>query len=136
MQTEAEYNRAMIRMWSFISFVAVILLVCHHVGGFDRMDLFMRGPLNPYVHFTDELRCALEQVSDKALKGDLSAEEAKTLLEKWDVRRCIVDKGTVGWTIPYFGIGKSVEYLYSPRKPCPSDEYQPLGNNWYWRKIR
>ena len=126
----------------FASLLAVMLLVCFHVSGFDRMDGFMRGPLNPYAFFTDEVRCALEQASAKVVKGDLSAEDAKTLLGKWDVRRCVVGKGTVGWTIAYYSIAKSVEYVYSPGKPFPGansldeDEYRPLGNNWYWRRIR
>ena len=124
------------KLCEFASLLAVMLLVCFHVSGFDRMDGFIRGPLNPYAFFTDEVRCALEQASNKAIKGELSAKEAKPLFEKWGVRRCIVDKGTVGWTIPYFSIAQSVEYVYSPGRFCSGDEYKPLGNNWYWRRLR
>ena len=118
------------KLCEFASLLAVMLLVCFHVSGFDRMDGFIRGPLNPYAFFTDEVRCALEQASDKAIKGELSTKEAKIFLEKWNVCRCYVEGGTVSWTIAYSAVN-TVVYVYSPGRPCSSD-YQPLWNNWYW----
>ncbi len=123
------------KLCEFASLLAVILLVYVHVSGFDRMDGFIRGPLNPYAFFTDEVRCALEQASNKAIKGELSAEEAKALLEKWNIRRCYVEGRTAAWTIAYSPI-HYVEYVYSPGRPCSGDEYKPLWNNWYWRRFR
>lgn len=123
------------KLCEFASLLAVILLVYVHVSGFDRMDGFIRGPLNPYAFFTDEVRCAFEQASAKAVKGDLSVKEAKTFLEKWNVRSCGVEGGTVVWTIAYSAI-HNVEYVYSPGRPCSGDDYQPLWNNWYWRRLR
>lgn len=126
--------------FDYISLVAVALLIHTAVSCFDRMDGFMRGPLNPYAFFTDDVRSALEEASNKALKGDLSAEEARDLLRRYDVRRCVVYRGSVCWMIPYMSRPKSVEYIYSPGNPSAylenKDEYQFLGNSWYWRQIR
>ncbi len=128
------------RLFEYTSLVAVAMLIHSIVSSFDRMDGFIRGPLNPYAFFTDDVRCSLEQASKKVIKGDLSTEDARSLLRKYDVRRCSVYDGTVCWMIPYLSRAKSVEYIYSPGKPSAHLEceegYKSLGNGWYWRQIR
>ena len=69
--------------------------------------------------------------------------EAKELLEKYDVRECVVSDGVVRWRIPYLYIpALSVDYVYSPNRPFPkgdwpgADRCRSLGNNWYWWRIR
>ena len=127
--------------FAYVSLVAVILLAYVQVSGFDRIDDCIRGPLNPYAFFTDELRLKLEKASENALKDNLSVAEAMELLEKFDVRRCTVGRSNVVWTIAYFSSAKSVEYVYSPTEPYPSNDhackdYEQLWNGWYWRRIR
>ncbi len=129
------------RIFELTSLVAVALLIHLAVSSFDRMNGFMRGPLNPYVFFTDDVRSSLEKASNKAITGDLSVKDARDLLRRYDVRRCAVYEGSVCWMIPYLSSrAKSVEYIYSPGKPSAflenKDEYQLLGNGWYWRQIR
>lgn len=125
----------------YISLLAVILLVAWKVSDFRRVGSFVEGPINPYVFFSDEVRLALEKASAKVLNGELSNEEARWLLEKYDVRRCEIHNGTVWWTIPYFGLPFAVHYIYSFDKPYPDAGmeklgWRPLWNNWYWVKAR
>ena len=121
----------------------VVLYVLLRVEVVNRFGMFLAGPMNPYVFFTDEVRLSLEKASERVLKGEYSAAEAKELLEKYDVRECIVSDGVVRWRIPYLYIPAfSVDYVYSPNCPFPKgdwpgeDRCRPLGNNWYWWRFR
>ncbi len=125
------------------SLATVVLCVLLNVVQFNKCEMFLAGPLNPYVFFTDEVRLSLEKASERVLKGEYSAAEAKELLEKFDVRECIVSDGVVKWRIPYFyTTALSVDYVYSPNRPFPKgdwpgkDRCRSLGNNWYWWRIR
>lgn len=125
------------------SLATVVLYVLLTVEVVNRFEMFLAGPLNPYVFFTDEVRLSLEKASERVLKGEYSASEAKELLEKYDVRECVVSDGVVRWRIPYLYIpALSVDYVYSPNRPFPkgdwpgADRCRSLGNNWYWWRIR
>ena len=125
------------------SLATVVLYVLFNVEASNKCERFLTGPLNPYVFFTDEVRLSLEKASERVLKGEYSASEAKELLEKYDVRECVVSDGVVRWRIPYlYGTAFSVDYVYSPNRPFPkgdwpgADRCRPLGNNWYWWRIR
>ena len=126
----------------YVSLVAVILLVYYEVSYFNLRKSYMNGPLNPYVFFTDDVRLALEKASEDAREGRLTKEDAKTLLRKYNVRRCHLDKGIVYWTISYNCLAVSVFYIYSPGKPYPDSgssrgaDAQCIGNDWYWEIIR
>ena len=125
------------------SLATVVLYVLLNIEDLSKCERFLAGPLNPYVFFTDEVRLSLEKASERVLKGEYSAAEAKELLEKYDVRECVVSDGVVRWRIPYVYIpALSVDYVYSPNRPFPKgdwpgkDRCRPLGNNWYWWRIR
>ena len=130
------------KIFDYISLAAVILLMRGVIQNFELKAGYLYGPLNPYVFFTDDMRCSLEHASSKVVRGDFSADDARNLLRKYGTCRCSVYKGTIGWMIPYRYHSRafSVEYRYSPGKPSSflenSDEYQCLGNGWYWRAIR
>ena len=131
------------RTFDVASLLAVILMVCVQLWYFNLWDSYTKGPLNPYVYFTDGIRVSLEKASDKALNGELSDDEARELLKRYDVRRCEIYDGAVGWEIPYAVMPFSVEYIYSPDKPCPAKgggySYsipRSIGNDWYWRRLR
>ena len=63
------------------SLATVVLYVLLTVEVVNRFEMFLAGPLNPYVFFTDEVRLSLEKASERVLKGEYSASEAKELLE-------------------------------------------------------
>ena len=139
----------LIRIWDTmkkvcecVSLAVVILLVFHEVSYFRLRNSYVKGPMNPYVFFTDDVRLALEKASEDARAGRLSKEDAKVLLEKYDVRCCQLYKGAVRWTIPYRCLPLSVIYTYSPGKPYPDSGpscetgIQYIGNDWYWELVR
>ena len=130
------------KIFDYISLAAVILLMHDQVRSFELKTGYLRGPLNPYVFFTDDVRCSLEQASSKVVKGNFSADDARDLLRKYGVCRCYVYKGDICWTIPYFyhNMAFSVDYIYSlgdSKAPLErNEEIQSLGNGWYWGKNR
>ena len=133
--------KIMDKVLKWFSFFAVLSLVVARVSHFRQIGSFVEGPMNPYVFFTDEVRLALEKASSKALKGELTDEDARELLEKYDVRRCTIDDGAVLWTIPYHCLPMSVEYIYTFDHPYSDSQVheldcRPLWGNWYWRKLR
>ena len=129
--------------YEHISLVTVGLLALWEVCVFNHIDAAVRGPLNPYVFFTNEARLEFLEASKKVLNGDFSTEDAMALLKKYDVRACVRDGESVRWRIPYFIMPRwAVDYIYSPCKPFPDydspdkADCQPLGGHWYWWRLR